>query len=63
LKEEKNFLLPSEEFDALIGDALEGIFDACDNMRRGLIQIAPRDPSDTCNFTHCDFFDICRYAL
>ena len=63
LAEEKNQLLDSETFTALMDQAISAIFDGCQKLRQGLIEINPTDPSKTCNLNSCDYFDICRYAL
>jgi RecB family exonuclease len=55
-------VLSDSEYTETIASALDGVFDFCDQMLNGQMEVAPRDPSKTCSLDRCDYFDLCRVS-
>ncbi len=55
--------LESEAFSKLIADSVQGVFSFCDLMRKGRIEVSPREGFANCGYGVCDFYDLCRVDL
>lgn len=61
--EDKCKLLDTKEFEALLTEAIAGVFGFCEKMLAGQIAARPRDSAKTCGYGVCDYYDICRIEL
>ena len=56
-------IISEKQFREMIVDSRDAILSLCEQMRGGDIDVRPRDPSRTCGFGQCKFYDVCRVDL